>query len=494
MLCSRLSVPVPPPLITQAIGAASMTMLLALMAAPAFHAPLPWASTVPPTLRRSPARMAETVFTSQQAYEDSLGAHELPAGFRVGVAGFTFSPVEVEGSSAVMNLTLIALDKPTEDWAAVFTRNRFPGSPVKVGKARLAAGSALQAVVVNNKISNVCAAGDGVAASEEVCRGAAEVLGLAGGSEAVLPLSTGVIGWRLPVEQMVGALPQAAAALATGSALPAAKSIMTTDRFPKLRSAKACGGSLVGFVKGAGMIEPDMATMLAFVLTDVVVPRAALQPMLRRVADRSFNCASVDSDQSTSDSFVCLSSGAAGGAPLDAAGLEEFEAELTAMCELLSQDLVRNGEGTTHVIRVRVDGAPSEDLARNIGKAVVNSPLFKSAIAGNDPNVGRLVSSVGDFLGRAAPDLPLDACSMRFGGRTIFENGAFAIDPASEDAIHEQLLDSLLTGDNKESLPYPPHERCVEIEVSLGAGNCACTVHGSDLTQEYVSINADYRS
>ena len=461
-------------------------------------------------MARACVRMTDapgTLHSSLSSYLSALEVHQLPAGFRCGVCGFTFAPAELDGAStAVMNLTLLAMDAPTDDWAAVFTRNRFPGAPVKVGRARLAGGGALQAVVINNKISNVCAANDGVAASEAVCRGVASELGLEGGAEAVLPLSTGVIGWRLPVDHMLEALPSAAAALTRGSALPAARSIMTTDRFPKLRSVQACGGRLVGFAKGAGMIEPDMATMLAFVLTDVAVPREALRPMLRRAADASFNAASVDADQSTSDSLLCLSTGAAlGHTPLDAAACLEFEAALTKLCDLLSQDVVRNGEGTTHVIRVAVTGAPSPAIARGVGKAVVNSPLFKSAVAGNDPNVGRLVSAVGSYLGRAAPELDLGGCTMSLGGRTIFERGEFALDAQVEAALHEHmvrasLLDRLdgsaVEGEEAAatSLPYPPHERCVEVEVRLNAGADACTVHGSDLTHEYVSINTDYRS
>ena len=208
-------------------------------------------------------------------------------------------------------------------------------------------------------------------------------------------------------------------------------------------------------------------------------------------ADASFNACSVDADQSTSDSLVCLSSGAV--AP-SAAELPAFEAALTTLCEKLAEDVVRNGEGTTHVIRVSVTGAPDVELARGVGKAVVNSPLFKSAVAGNDPNVGRLVSTVGSYLGRAAPELPLERCVMTMGGRVIFEGGCFKIDAAAEDFVHAHLCDALLTSPDGASLPYPPHERCVEIGVDLGAGDAALTVHGSDLTHEYVSINADYRS
>ena len=164
---------------------------------------------------------------SEAEHVSQLEAVSLPDGFRAGTCGFEFAPAELEGTAtAVMNITLLALDEPTSNYAAIFTRNRFPGAPVRVGKQRLAAGKPLQAIAINNKISNVCAGGDGVAASEEVCRGAAEALGLEGGAEAVLPLSTGVIGWRLPLEQMVGAMPDAVTSLNAGSALPAAKAIL----------------------------------------------------------------------------------------------------------------------------------------------------------------------------------------------------------------------------------------------------------------------------
>jgi glutamate N-acetyltransferase/amino-acid N-acetyltransferase len=142
----------------------------------------------------------------------------------------------------------------------------------------------------------------------------------------------------------------------------------------------------------------------------------------------------------------------------------------------------------------RTVGAPTFEIARGVGKAVVNSPLFKSAVAGNDPNVGRLVSTVGSYLGRVAPTLDLGACVMSMGGRCIFQRGEFTIDQAVEDELYGHMCDALLSSPEGDSLPYPPHERCVEIEVNLGAGDAMCTVHGSDLTKEYVAINADYRS
>ena len=229
-------------------------------------------------------------------------AGKLPAGFRVGTTCFGFTPREVS-KPAEMTLTLIALDRPSPDFAAVFTRNAFPGAPVIIGRRRLAE-PALGAILVNNKISNVCAPG-GVEAAEQVCAEAARLLHQQ--PHEILPSSTGVIGWQLPVGEMLSALPRAVAALNAGSILPAAESIVTTDLFPKVRSAEVGGGRIVGIAKGAGMIEPNLATMLVYVLTDVAVPREALRAMLARAVDVSFNCISVDSDTSTSDTVVAVS-------------------------------------------------------------------------------------------------------------------------------------------------------------------------------------------
>jgi glutamate N-acetyltransferase/amino-acid N-acetyltransferase len=228
----------------------------------------------------------------------------LPAGFRVGAARFEFTPAEVP-KPARMTLTLIALDRPSPDFAAVFTRNAFPGAPVLVGRERLQ-GPALGAIVVNNKVSNVCAPG-GVAAAERICAEAARLLGLA--PSEVLPSSTGVIGWTLPVEAMMAALPAAVGSLAAGSILPAAEGIVTTDLYPKVRRAAVGSGSIVGIAKGAGMIEPNLATMLVYLVTDLDVPRAELRRMLAAAVGPTFNSISIDSDTSTSDTVVLLSSG-----------------------------------------------------------------------------------------------------------------------------------------------------------------------------------------
>eukprot|EP00966_Prymnesium_polylepis_P262004 6052578-Prymnesium_polylepis.1 len=220
--------------------------------------------------------------------------------------------------------------------------------------------------------------------------------------------------------------------------------------------------------------------------------------MLRRAAGVSFNCVSVDADQSTSDTLLCLSSRKTPlptGDAEQAAALAEFEAALTRLTTSLAADMVRNGEGTSHVIRVDVRGAPSAELARAVGKAVVNSNLFKTAVAGNDPNVGRLVAAVGSYLGRAAPDLALDGCTMSLGGRTIFRAGSFDIDPQTETVLSAHMRDALLTEpETNAERDYPPHQRCVEVGIELGVGDAACVVYGSDMTEEYVHINADYRS
>jgi glutamate N-acetyltransferase / amino-acid N-acetyltransferase len=430
-------------------------------------------------------RMPSTplVFRSRaehRAWLESQAA--LPEGFRAGTCALEFVPVEVPKPGR-MKLTLVALDRPSPSFAAVFTKNAFPGAPVLVGRRRLEA-PALGALVVNNKVSNVCAPG-GEEAAERVCAEAARLLGFAPGE--VLPSSTGVIGWRLPVDRMVEALPQAAAALQGGSVLPAAEAIMTTDLYPKVRRAEVGGGSIVGFAKGAGMIEPNLATMLVFLLTDLDVPREALRGALGRAVDGTFNAISVDSDTSTSDTVVLVSSRKRP-APAPAA----FEGALAQVCAGLAEDVVRNGEGVHHVIRVAVTGAPTREAARLIGKAVVNSPLLKAAVNGNDPNVGRLLCAVGKVAGAAGIPLDPARATMRVGGELVLEGGAMRLDPEKEQRIvahmrEAELYASAAPTDGisfKPPVDFPPHERRVEIAIDLGLGAGACDVLGADLSHE----------
>jgi glutamate N-acetyltransferase/amino-acid N-acetyltransferase len=391
-----------------------------------------------------------------------------------------------------MTLTLIALDQPTPDFAAVFTRNAFPGAPIIVGRRRLDAET-LGAIVVNNKISNVCAPG-GVETSEQICAATAKHLGLS--SSQVLPSSTGVIGWSLPADAIIASLPAAIDALAGGSIMPAAEGIVTTDLYPKVRRAKVGAGSIVGVAKGAGMIEPNLATMLVYILTDLAVPRAELRAMLKRVVEPSFNSISIDSDTSTSDTVAVVSSGL-----VPCSDLAAFEAALALVCGDLAEDVVRNGEGVRHVIRVAVSNAATPSLARSLGKAIVNAPLFKCAVAGNDPNVGRLVQAIGKYVGAHAPETDLSKMRVYLGEIEIFAKGVFQLNPEKEDVLVAHLRSAELyasappkDGVFAPPIDYPPHEVCVEIAIDLGSGTSSATVFGGDLTHESVSENADYRS
>jgi glutamate N-acetyltransferase / amino-acid N-acetyltransferase len=420
----------------------------------------------------------------------------LPAGFRVGAHRFEFIPVEVH-KPAKMTVNLIALDQPTAAFAAMFTRNAFPGAPIIVGRQRLGE-PVLGALVINNKISNVCAPG-GVATAEQVCAETARLLGLP--PTAVLPSSTGVIGWQLPAAAIMGALPQALTALQATSILPAAEGICTTDLYPKIRRVDGLGvggkGSVVGIAKGAGMIEPNLATMLVYILTDLDIPREVLRSALHAAVDGSFNCMSIDSDTSTSDTVVALASG-----KVACPDLVSFKRALAQVCADLTEDVVRNGEGVHHVIRVQVSGAPDTALARAIGKSIVNSPLFQCAVAGNDPNVGRLVAAIGKHVGAVRADLDLSRTRLTLGGIEIFKDGAFRLDPAKEQQLiahfkAAELYVSVPPADGLTFRPpvsWPPHERSVEIGVELNIGNATATVLGADRTHEYISENADYRS
>ncbi|MDR2430206.1 MAG: bifunctional ornithine acetyltransferase/N-acetylglutamate synthase [Puniceicoccales bacterium] len=429
-------------------------------------------------------------FSSEHQHRAWLATQAaLPNGFKTGVTRFNFTPAEAP-KPAAMTLTLITLDKPTPDFAAVFTQNAFPGAPVIIGRRRLAEPT-LGAILVNNKISNVCAPG-GIATAERICAATAARLHMA--PAQILPSSTGVIGWSLPEADMLAALPRAIAALDGAGILPAAEGIMTTDLYPKIRRAKASGGTIVAIGKGAGMIEPNMATLLVYILTDLAIPRNTLRETLSRTVATTFNTISIDSDTSTSDSIVALSSG-----HIPCADTTAFETALEQVCRELAGDIVRNGEGVRHVIRVHIKGAPDATAARALGKAIVNAPLFKCAIAGNDPNVGRLIQAIGKHAG--THPIPTARLRASIGGIEIFANGTFQLNPAKETALADCLRAAELypsapdtNGFFAPPIKFPPHERCVEIEIALDSGHASATVLGADLTHEYVSENADYRS
>jgi len=417
---------------------------------------------------------------------------QLPKGFATGSADGTFVSVEAPslGNLKIRATVIHMTEGPTDSWAACFTSNKFPGAPIKVGRKRMAEGGPLQALVINNKVSNVCSGGDGEADAELVCSAVAKGLGLES-SSLVLPSSTGVIGWRLPAKELAeDVVPVAVKNLQSDSVLSAASAIMTTDRFPKVRSKTLSNGArVVGIAKGAGMIEPNMATMLSYILTDATIPKDKLQSMLSSVVDETFNCLSIDGDESTSDTVVCVASNQVS----EDVDMGEFETALMQVCKGLAADIVRNGEGTSHVMRVSISNFPgTKRQARFLGRHIVNSPLFKCAVSGNDPNTGRLAGAIGSYMGKYMPDSDLSKMSLTLGGRCIFSEGKFVLEG---DTVEKELSDHMASAEYGDSTDFPPHQRFVEIGVDFGdLDGTSLSVLGSDLTKEYVVINADYRS
>lgn len=422
----------------------------------------------------------------------------LPAGFGVAAAATAFEPPERPGKELPLRVALLLADRPTPAFAATLTRNALRGAPVQVVADLLDRRAPVRGVLVNNAVSNVGVASgvdDAMTVLERLAGEVGAAGAMSGAGQAFAPASTGVIGWRLPVKPICAALPGLVAACApgaspAGSVLPAARAIMTTDRYPKVRSRRAGAATVTGIAKGAGMIEPSMATMLAFLLTDAAVDRGALQRLLDAAVRDSFNRISVDGDQSTSDMVLALASQRA--APVAEEALGDA---IAGVCRDLAADIVRNGEGVEHVIRVAVRAPGTDEQAAAIGKAVVNSPLVKTAVFGDDPNVGRIVSAVGDHLGGlaggSAPAPPLAAAVVRLGGITVFGGGAFALDGAKEAALASYLRERRID----HTLDYPPHDRAVEIEIDFGAARAApVVVLGTDLSHGYVTENADYRS
>jgi len=333
---------------------------------------------------------------------------------------------------------------------------------VTVGRAHVVDGR-LRALIVNSKNANVATGPAGLEACRETCRLLGTELDIP--ATDVFPCSTGVIGRPLPMDRIRAGIAGVRAQLAPGGLDVFARAIMTTDTHPKVRCARLGDAVLVGCCKGAGMIEPDMATMLAFFFTDAELPAERLRGALRAAVDLSFNMVSVDTDTSTSDTAVVLANGQAG--PVDP---DAFGRLLTAMAIELAQEVARDGEGATKLIEVAVQGAPDKDAARRAAKSVVNSPLVKSAVWGADPNWGRVAMAIGKCF-----DLPLDPDRVRiaFGGTDVYAGADLGPEPLRRLADH-------LRGDR------------VRIDVDLGLGAAAATVWGCDLTPEYVHINGDY--
>jgi glutamate N-acetyltransferase/amino-acid N-acetyltransferase len=375
------------------------------------------------------------------------------------------------------DLTVFLLDEGTSV-AGVFTQNRFCAAPVQVCREHLAAGQGIRAMVVNTGNANAGTGADGLARARATCVALAGRLGLA--PQQVLPFSTGVIMEPLPVERIEAGLPAAIADAQPDHWARAAEGIMTTDTLPKAFSTQVViGGATVritGISKGAGMIRPNMATMLGFLATDAVIAPELLQPLVRSLADGSFNRVTIDGDTSTNDSFVLMATHQAGHAPitsLDSGEGRALQAALLGVAQKLAQAIVRDGEGATKFITVRVEGGKTTAECRQVAYAIAHSPLVKTAFYASDPNLGRILAAVGyagiEDLDQTRIELHLDDVHVATqGGRN----------PAYREEDGQRVM----------------QQSEITVRVGLGRGEAHDTVWTCDLSHDYVSINADYRS
>jgi glutamate N-acetyltransferase/amino-acid N-acetyltransferase len=347
--------------------------------------------------------------------------------------------------------------------AAVFTRNHFPGAPIVLGRETLRGGR-LRAILANSKVSNVATGAQGLENARRMAAAAATELGTT--ADRVLVSSTGVIGVQLPVEKIEAGVRGMAADL-QDDPMVGAEGIMTTDTHPKALSTSVGDATITWVAKGSGMIEPNMATMLAYIFTDARIDATTLDRMLRTAVDRSFNMLSVDTDTSTSDTCAILANGLAG-------GVEEaaFLAALTDGCVRMTEILGRDGEGAEHLLRVTVHGALDDTEARVIAKSVLNSPLVKTMVHGADPNVGRLLMAVGKCFD----------CTVRPATTDAWINGHQVVRGGERLAFDDAEVRRALSTE------------VVDLEVALGVGDATAVVYGCDLTKGYIDENASYYS
>jgi glutamate N-acetyltransferase/amino-acid N-acetyltransferase len=373
---------------------------------------------------------------------------------------------------------LVVRFAPTAAAAGVFTRNRFCAAPVRVCREHLAgAGGAIRALVVNPGNANAGTGERGLADARRTCEALAAQLGCR--ADQVLPFSTGVILEHLPMERLLAGLPAAVADLAPAHWGEAAEAIMTTDTVPKAASRRATLAgrevTVTGIAKGAGMIRPNMATMLAFVATDAAVPAALLQRWVREAADASFNRVTVDGDTSTNDSFVLVATGA-GALRVDddaSPGAAELRAMIADVARTLAQAVVRDGEGATKFISVVVERAASADEAAAVAYAIAHSPLVKTAFFASDPNLGRILCAIG-YAG--IDDLDVDRLELYLDDVRVASGGGR--DPQYREEDGQRVM--------KRSE--------ITVRTVLNRGVASTTVWTCDFSHDYVSINADYRS
>ncbi|MGQ0648535.1 MAG: bifunctional glutamate N-acetyltransferase/amino-acid acetyltransferase ArgJ [Gemmatimonadaceae bacterium] len=380
-----------------------------------------------------------------------------PSGFRCASRNCGLKPSAKDLALFVSNVDATA--------AAVFTRNHFPGAPVILGRESLK-GHVLRAIVANSKCSNVATGEEGLANARRMAAACAREVGTS--ADKVLVSSTGVIGVALPIDKIERGLVGMANDLQPDPVV-GAEGIMTTDTHPKAISASVPGSdaTITWIAKGSGMIEPNMATMLAYIFTDARLDAADLERLLRRAVHTSFNMLSVDTDTSTSDTCAILANGLAGAVDEGA-----FAETLLAGCVRMTETLARDGEGATHLLRVHVRGAHNESEARFVAKAINNSPLIKTMVHGADPNVGRILMAIGKcFDCRIRPettDAWVNGFQVVSGGRRL----------PFDDGVVRQALSA----------------EVVDLEVALGVGGSTATAYGCDLTKGYVDENAAYYS
>jgi len=391
------------------------------------------------------------------------------------VPGFKFAATAASiKKPGVLDLALMVADTPAAA-AGVFTKNRVKAAPVLITKDRLRKGLA-QAILVNAGNANACNGPQGLAVARDTCRRAAELLNIP--ERLVLPSSTGVIGAPLPGDRITRALPELAAGLSPEGLPQAARAIMTTDTRPKTSLVKGMidgrDFTLAGIAKGSGMIHPDMATLLVFIFTDAAATPKVLKTLLRQALPTSFNRITVDGDTSTNDTILWLAGGRAGNAVINAAG-----ASMSALGEALSRvmgDLARqvvaDGEGARHVYRVEVKGAATPAEAKKAALTVALSPLVKTAMAGEDVNWGRIMAA----LGRAGARFDPERVEIAFGGHPVVQNGR-GLGPVAEAAAQQVIKSGAFT-----------------VTIHLNHGGYADYYESCDLTEDYIRINADYRS
>ena len=398
------------------------------------------------------------------------------------VPGITLGATAAHIKNWDRNDVLLVVCDPGTVAAGVFTRNRFCAAPVTVCRRHLDASGRMRALVVNAGNANAGTGERGIADAATTAAAVASMLGCA--MQEVLPWSTGVIMEPLPVDRLVAALPAARAAARSDGWFDAARAIMTTDTVPKGASRRVTIDgvpvTVTGIAKGSGMIHPDMATMLAFVATDAPVERALLSSIVKEAADVSFNRATVDGDTSTNDSFVVAATGQARIAPIartDDPRLPALSGAIEAVAVELAQAIVRDGEGATKFIAIRVEGGRSVDECRKVAFGIAHSPLVKTAFFASDPNLGRIVCAIGN----AGPaDLDPAGVSFWLDDVLVVDRGGRSPGYREEDGQRVMKEDEITVR--------------VDLGRASGAGSAQATVWTCDFSHDYVSINADYRS